>query len=113
MSNLYINTDPLLDGNNIVVGASALVGTGWTARGETKIPQTLFNTGVLLFAKLTANYYGRSDAESGYFGGSFHISSVPQNTPDTSPSNFNYINRYILNINVGLLMQRLGHLTKE
>lgn len=93
VSNLYINTDNNLNGNTIVTGASAVVGTGWTAKGETKIPVGLFNTGVLLFAKISATYYGRSDAESGYFGGSFHISSVSQNQPDTSPSNFNYINR--------------------
>lgn len=94
VSSLYINTDNGLNGNSIVAGASAVVGTGWTARAEPKITAGWFNTGVLLFAKMTAHYYGRSDAESGYFGGSFHISSVGQNTPDSAPSNFNYINRY-------------------
>jgi hypothetical protein len=93
VSNIYINTDNGLNGNSIVAGASAVQGTAWTARGESKVLPGWFNTAVLLFAKVSVNYYGRSDAESGYFGGSFHLSSVAQNAPDSSPSNFNYVNR--------------------
>ena len=86
-SNLYICTDSSLDGNTQVIPGN------WANRAETKLTPGWFTAGVLLFAKISVNYFGRSDAESGFFGGSFHISSIAQNAIDIAPSNFNYINR--------------------
>lgn len=57
-SSVYVCTDPNLNGYTMVSGASAVIGTQWTAYPQPKIEPLWFNSYVLLFAKCSAQYFG-------------------------------------------------------
>jgi hypothetical protein len=76
-------------------GISTRPATEWTPQFGTRVPAGVFQNGVMLFAKISARYIGRSDIESGYFGASFHLSTARAESPDVNVSNFDYINRSI------------------
>jgi hypothetical protein len=56
---------------------------------------------------MSARYIGRSDVESGYFGASFHLSTVNSESPDSNVTNFDYVNRSI-NGTIGALQQGMN-----
>jgi hypothetical protein len=94
-SNLYVCTDAGLNGTATISGQSAVIGTTWTAYGDTKVPTNNFKAYILLAAKITCVYSGRVDSMSGYMGASYNLSSNALDAVDTSASIFDYINKSI------------------
>jgi hypothetical protein len=85
ISSLYVCTDSNLDGKTQISSQSAVEGTGWTALSTgMKVDSSTFQTGVLLFAKISCSYYGRKDILSGQLGGAYILSSTPITTVDST-----------------------------
>jgi hypothetical protein len=95
ISNFYVCTDAALNGSTIVSGQSPTLGTTWTAIRNGSVNSAFFSTYVLLFAKVSVKYFGRSDAESGYFGAGITVSSVNALTVDNSASVFDYVTKSV------------------
>lgn len=85
-STVYINSNDAVDGLN----ADATLAH--------YIPQPMmgcvpgaFNAYVLQCFKLSVEYVGRPDIQSGFFGGAYFVSTVNSLVPDTNATIFNYI----------------------
>ena len=84
-SNLWINSSENLDGLS-----SSVVGD-FTPIFGSLAPTGMFNTYILQACKISVKYHGRPDVISGYFGASYHLTSISGFQPDTAVSSFNYV----------------------
>ena len=113
VSNLYTNISPLLDGTTLLQGSTpgttatyvTVDGTNLVAL-NTKSPSLAFNAFTLQSMKISCRYVGRVDVISGYFGGSFHLSTTDAFTYDYAPTQFNFVddslNATIADVSEGL-----------
>jgi hypothetical protein len=99
-SNLYVNNNNALNGTTLGLAAH------FTPMTNTQTVQGAFTTYVLQACKLSARYVGRGDAMSGYFGGSYNLSSANSRTPDVAPTQFDFvddsINSVVADVTEGL-----------
>ena len=83
---VYVNSDASLTGMQIDNNRSHYVPLDATSC----IPDA-FNAYVLQCFKISVEYVGRSDIQSGFFGGSYFVSTCNSLDPDYNVSLFNYI----------------------
>lgn len=83
---IYINTNNALDGINKDATKNHYVPQNITAC----VPGA-FNAYVLQCFKLSVEYVGRPDIQSGFFGGAYFVSTEKSLEPDVNASIFNYI----------------------
>lgn len=79
----YIN-DIGLDGHS-----TAILPVNYVA--ESRVPPNVFQAFVLAAASMKVTYMGRVDVSSGYFGGSYHLSTTDVASFDNNVQDFNYV----------------------
>ena len=94
-STVYVNTHN--DLNGIVQDT---VSAHYVPVATARCLQGAFNAYILQCFKISVQYIGRSDIQSGIFGGAYFISTVDSLKPDTNASLFNYIDDSINSVKV-------------
>ena len=94
-STIYVNNNTALDGLT-----KDTVTAHYIPVPTTRCLPGAFNAYVLQCFKISVQYIGRSDIQSGIFGGAYFVSTVDSLTPDTNASLFNYIDDSINSVKV-------------
>lgn len=84
VSDTYYINDNGLNGNSTAVLPIVAV-------DESRVAANVFQAFVLSAASVKVSYFGRLDVSSGYFGGSYHLSSTDVHNFDRSAQDFNFI----------------------
>ncbi len=94
-SNLYINSDEALDGVNLDTNL-----LHFKPVAATRCIKGAFNAYVLQCLKITVEYIGRVDIQSGIFGGAYYVSTAKSLEPDVNCTLFDYIDDSINSVKV-------------
>ena len=85
-STVYVNTHSDLNGINQDINTAHYIPVP-----TTRCLVGAFNAYILQCFKISVQYIGRSDIQSGIFGGAYFVSTANSLSPDTNASLFNYI----------------------